>query len=218
MDGVHDLGGKQGFGPVAVTDGDAQFQHDWERRMWGMARAGILTNLTIDWFRHGLERMVPADYLSNRYFDKWCANYMMIYVDNGQMTLGEVLAGHVEAPGEPAPVKTLDEVLAANRGGHISFEVPAGSAPKFAVGDRVLTRRIMPVNHTRLPAYARNATGTVIARHGSHALPDKGALGIHEGEHLYTVSFSAQELWGGDADPRDTVMLELWESYFVPAG
>lgn len=215
MDGVHDLGGKQGFGPIDVTGGDAQFHHDWEKRMWGMARAGILSNLTIDWFRHGLERMKPADYLSNAYFDKWCANYMMIYVDNEQATMEEVLAGKVTVAEPPAAPKTLDEIIEAQKGGHISFEIPIDAAPTYAVGDEVTTKRFMPVNHTRLPAYARNARGTIVAHHGSHALPDAGALGEHVGEHLYTVSFPATELWGDEADPRDTVMLELWESYFV---
>lgn len=215
MDGVHDLGGKQGFGPIDVEGGDAQFHHDWERRMWGMARAGILSNLTIDWFRHGLERMIPADYLSKAYFDKWCANYMMIYVDNEQATMDEVLAGKMDKPEPAAAPKTLSELLEAQKGGHISFEIPIEAPPAYAVGDTVTTKRIMPVNHTRLPAYARNARGTIIAHHGSHALPDAGALGDHVGEHLYTVSFAATELWGDEADPRDTVMLELWESYFV---
>ena len=66
MDGTHDLGGRQGFGPVPVDTGDAPFSHDWEWRMWALARAGIAHGITIDWFRHGLERMVPADYLSYR--------------------------------------------------------------------------------------------------------------------------------------------------------
>ncbi len=215
MDGMHDLGGKQGFGPVDVKNGDVPFHHDWERRMWGMARAGLLSNLTIDWFRHGLERIAPANYLSYRYFDKWCVNYMMIYLDNAQASMDEVLSGHAQTPADPAPAKTLAEVIEAGKGGHVKFEVPIDALPSRAVGDTVLTQRIMPVNHTRLPAYARNARGTIIAHHGSHALPDAGALGMQVGEHLYTVSFAGTELWGAEADPRDTVMLELWESYFV---
>jgi nitrile hydratase len=99
----------------------------------------------------------------------------------------------------------------------VSFEVDASTAPRFRVGDSVETRRHMTSGHTRLPMYARGAPGEVIAHHGAHLLADKGALGIHEGEHLYTVRFTAPALWGEDADSRDSVTLDLWESYLVPA-
>jgi nitrile hydratase len=59
--------------------------------------------------------------------------------------------------------------------------------------------------------------GQVIAHHGSHLFPDEGAHNRHVGQHLYTVSFTARELWGPDTNPRDSVTLELWESYLVPA-
>ena len=76
MDTIHDLGGKQGFGPIPIGD-DKDFHYDWERRVWGIARCGVAHNITIDWFRHGLERMVPADYLTYNYFQKWCTNYFI---------------------------------------------------------------------------------------------------------------------------------------------
>ena len=106
-------------------------------------------------------------------------------------------------------------VLERNRAAHISFSIDIPQSPAFAPGDRVKTRRRVAADHTRLPAYAAAATGTITAHHGSHAIPDRGAAGEHVGDHLYTVEFSAPELWGDDADPRDTVRLELWESYLV---
>ena len=215
MEGTHDLGGKQGFGPIPIETGDAPFEFDWEWRMWGIAREGVAHGITIDWFRHGLERMVPADYLTYRYFQKWCANYFMLLIDGGAITIDEAVKGHAETRTNAAPVKTLDDVMAANAGANFSFEMESTMPSPFAVGDTVVTKRKMSADHTRLPAYARNATGTIINHHGTHPLPDKGALGLHEGEHLYTVSFTASELWGDDSNPRDTVTLELWESYFV---
>lgn len=215
MDGTHDLGGKQGFGPIPIGD-DQPFHHDWERRMWAMARCGILPPGTIiDQFRHGLERMVPADYLTSTYFSKWCANYFMLYVMAEIFTLDETIAGHSDTSAKPCPATTLDQVLQAQRATATDFSAPVGTAPRFATGDTVTTRRQVTANHTRLPAYARSATGTVIRHHGAHLLADKGAEGIHTGEHLYTVSFAAPALWGPQANPRDTVTLELWESYFV---
>ena len=218
MDGVHDLGGKEGFGPIPIDASDNPFQHPWEERMWAMARAGALTeDITIDWFRHAVERMVPADYLGYRYFQKWCTTYFMLFVDNGTFTLEELERGKIEQPAPPAPALSLEAALAANRGSARSFQVPSDVAPRHKVGETVVTRRHMAADHTRLPAYARGARGQIIAHHGAHLLPDKGAKGIHEGEHLYTVAFTAPELWGEAADPRDSVALELWESYFVPA-
>lgn len=215
MDTIHDLGGKQGFGPIPIGD-DEPFDHSWERRMWAIARCGILPPGTIiDQFRHGLERMVPIDYLTLAYFNKWCANYYMLYVNAGVFTMTEVAAGRVDDPAELAPALSLDKVLDAQRNMATDFSLKTDTAPSFAIDDSVTTKRRIPANHTRLPAYARSATGIIIAHHGAHLLADKGADGTHEAEHLYTVAFAATELWGADADPRDSVTLELWECYFV---
>lgn len=215
MDSVHDLGGMQGFGPIDTGKGENQFNHDWERRMWGLARAGTLRDVTIDWFRHTLENMVPGDYLSYNYFQKWATTYLMILADNGTVTMDEITSGHLKNPAPTDEVRTVADILATNRGGNVSFEVETDAAPRFTVGDTVTTKRFTHSGHTRLPAYARDRTGTVIAHHGAHAFPDEGAKGNHMGEHLYTVAFSAPELWGPEANPRDSVTLELWESYFV---
>ena len=218
MDGVHDLGGMQGFGPVPVTTRDAEFRDlaDWQKRMWGLARNPLAPGITIDWFRHGLERMVPADYLSFTYFNKWCANYLMLMLDNGTITMDDVKRGHVETPDAPAAAKTLDDVLGITSKANFSFATEASAEPAYVVGQSIRTHRLASAGHTRLPRYARGARGTVIAHHGCHWLPDEGAKGHHVGEHLYTVAFAATELWGPDADPRDTVTLDLWESYLAP--
>ena len=219
MDGIHDLGGMEGFGPVPVKAGDAHFRDilDWEKRMWGLSRNALAPGITIDWFRHGLERMVPADYLRFAYFNKWCANYLMLMLDNGTITMEDVKRGHVNDPNPPAAVKTLDDTLRINSNAAARFETEALSGPAFTTNQGVRTRRHMPSNHTRLPRYARDRRGTIIAHHGCHALPDEGAKGNHVGGHLYTVCFAAAELWGPEANPRDTVTLDLWERYLVPA-
>lgn len=218
MDGVHDLGGRQGFGPIDTGAGDADFHHDWERRMWGIARAGVLPpGTTIDWFRHGLERMVPGDYLTYSYFQKWASNYLALNIDAGTLTLDEALAGHAAGTAAPATARTVEEALAANRKGDRSFAVDIPAPARFSIGDAVRTPRRVSAPHTRLPGYAAAATGRVIAHHGAHLTPDDGARGIERGEHLYTVVFAATELWGAEADLRDEVTLDLWESYLVPA-
>ncbi len=219
MDGVSDLGGLQGFGPIAVKTGDADFAHlkDWEKRMWALARSNLVPGITIDWFRHCIERMVPADYLSFGYFNKWCTTYLVMMLDNNMIAMDDVRRGHVERPDSRAASRTVEDVLAITRNSARSFETESLTAPAFAIGQQVTTHRLMAARHTRLPRYARGARGTIIAHHGAHLLPDKGALGIEVGEHLYTVAFAARELWGESADARDDVTLELWESYFVRA-
>lgn len=215
MDGIHDLGGKEGYGPVPVKDGDAPFTHDWERRMWGLAREGLAPSITIDWFRHGVELMVPSDYLTQPYFQKWATTYLMILADDGTATLQEIEAGHVDTPAPPAAAKTTAEVIEQVRAACTDFSVPSDAPARFSVGDNVQTLDHGTAPHTRLPAYARGKEGTVIAHHGCHLLPDEGAKGRHVGDHLYTISFTARELWGEDAHPADTVTLELWESYLA---
>ena len=217
MDGIHDLGGREGFGPIPIGD-DTPFAHEWERRMWALSRHGIAPEgATIDWFRHVLERMVPKDYLSFPYFAKWCTTFLAMHLDAGSFTLEEIRAGHTRRRRPPPPPLSLDEVLARQRAMHRDFSAPAAAPPRFAAGDRVRTRRNMPGGHTRLPLYARGRQGQVLVHRGAHLLADAGARGGERGEHLYTVVFGAPELWGEGADPRDSVTLDLWESYLVPA-
>lgn len=219
MDGIHDLGGMEGFGPVKATFDQNPFPglEDWEKTMWGLSRTIPVEGMTIDWFRHVVERMVPKDYISYPYFNKWCATFMVLLVDNGVAAIGEFPQHRTEerrgAPSNDAVQKTLDLVRQRDNSFQKNADVPA----KFRVDQGVRTRKHMASPHTRLPRYARGATGVVIAHHGCHPLPDLSARGTEEPEHLYTVKFDAQTLWGPDANPRDTVSLDLWESYLVPA-
>ncbi len=99
-----------------------------------------------------------------------------------------------------------------------NFERPAPAPARFKQGDRVRTRNINPETHTRLPRYARGKLGTVEAIRGCHVYPDTAALGDHEhAEWLYTVVFSARELWGEAADPTVKVSIEAFEPYLDPA-
>jgi hypothetical protein len=139
----------------------------------------------------------------------------VMMLDNGTITMDDVRRGHVENPDPPAAAKSLDDVLDRARKSDFSFKTDPLTECVFAVGQKVETRRLVTGDHTRLPRYARGARGTIIAHHGAHSLPDKGVHGIEGGEHLYTVTFAARDLWGDDADPRDDVTLDLWESYLV---
>lgn len=219
MDGIHDLGGLEGFGPIPIATGDAAFAdiEAWEQRVWAINCHMVVEGVTIDWFRHGIERMVPTDYLSFAYFNKWCANYLMLLLDNGVISIDDVKRGTTgdQAAGMQGP--TLAEVLDDVKGSNRSFATDDVNPPAFRPGERVRTLAHIRSDHTRLPRYARDVEGKILTHHGSHLLPDEGAKGRHVGAHLYTVCFKATDLWGSDANPRDTVTLDLWEPYLVPA-
>ncbi len=219
MDGIHDLGGMEGFGPVQVTFDENVFPdlEDWEKRMWALSQAVSVPGSTIDWFRHVVELMVPKDYLTFPYFNKWCTTHMVMWIDKGDASIGDFEAGNSASAPQAASLAAVEEIIQENRRRGFSFNVPSDASPAFSVGDVVRTVTQVSPGHTRLPRYARGKVGTVIACHGCHPLPDESAQGREVPEHLYTVKFDAQTLWGPDANPRDSVSLELWESYLVSA-
>jgi nitrile hydratase len=82
----------------------------------------------------------------------------------------------------------------------------------------VRARNLNPTGHTRLPRYARGKVGVVERDHGTHVFPDTNAHGLGESpQHLYSVRFSARELWGDRSGPDDAVYLDLWDDHLEPA-
>jgi len=128
----------------------------------------------------------------------------------------EITAGRALRPGIRLNRKlTLDDAKVMS---FAHFDRTAPGPARFKPGDPVRTKNINPVTHTRLPRYARAKIGTIEAIRGCHVFPDSAATG--QGEHpqwLYTVVFSARELWGEDADPRVKVSIEAFEPYLDPA-
>ena len=84
----------------------------------------------------------------------------------------------------------------------------------FEVGQPVRARVMNPDGHTRLPAYLRGRPGRIERIAGVFDLSDARAKGIRGvSEPLYTVLFDARDLWGADADARQTLTADLYESY-----
>ncbi len=99
-----------------------------------------------------------------------------------------------------------------------SARVAEDVAPNFKVGDRVRARNFNPPTHTRLPRYVRGKLGTIIIDHGVFVTPDTVAHGQGEQpQHVYCVAFTGDELWGGNASPKDKVCIDLWDSYLERA-
>lgn len=110
--------------------------------------------------------------------------------------------------------KDVEHVLQHSRGARVDVEVAA----KFKPGDRVLTRNMHPTGHTRLPRYARARHGTIACDYGVFIFPDTHAAGEGtKAQHLYSVRFSAQALWGSQASAADGIYLDLWDDYLDPA-
>jgi nitrile hydratase subunit beta len=218
MDSVHDLGGRQGFGPIDTKESDEPFHAPWEARLLGIARAMARpADWTIDRFRFVRESMDPVDYLTRRYYDQWLQTYAALMIDSGVATVAELASG--KSAGKPqgiAPPMSADAVAKAKRG-MARFDRPSEAAPKFAPGDAVVTLRNGAPGHTRLPQYARGRTGRVEHHHGAHVLPDRNIDGSGHAEPLYTVSFAATELWPDAVGRNDRVYLDLWESYLARA-
>jgi ribosomal protein L21E len=88
-------------------------------------------------------------------------------------------------------------------------------ADRFSPGDQVRTSRADPAHHTRLPRYARGATGTVVEPQGRHVLPDDSVRRLTTApQTVYAVRFTARELFG---EGEHGVVLDLWESYLEAA-
>lgn len=217
MNGVHDMGGMHGLGPVLLEADEPVFHHRWEGRVHAMTIASP-TRGNIDAGRHERELIPGPDYLAMSYYQKWFASLSALLLKSGLVTPQEIEAGQA-APGSARGTPRLpaaDVTKAMTQPSSYLREVTA--PPAFQPGDRVRARQMNPPGHTRLPRYARGHVGVIERRHGAHVLPDSNAHGLGEDpRHLYTVCFTARELWGPDAPARDSVRLDLWEPYLERA-
>ncbi len=223
MDGIHDLGGMHGFGKVEREENEPPFHARWEAIVvasflatWG---AGLIN---IDEFRHAIERMDPADYLTSSYWERWLDGTVRLLTEKGIIDRADIDArtaifkGHPDAT-PPAWPSSEKITMPKNPAPATSFR-ESKAPPRFTVGDSVLTKVDHRAGHTRLPRYARGRRGVVAAQRGVHVFPDTNAHGLGEHpQHLYSVRFTAVELWGPAAEPKQVVHIDLWESYLRSA-
>jgi nitrile hydratase len=219
MNGVHDMGGMQGFGPIHPEANEPVFHASWEGRVFALTRGiGAWGKSNLDAGRSGLESLPPSDYLNMSYYQKWYVRMVANLVDTGLVTRSETDSG-MPAPGTPkmTPPLTVARVPAfISNGAPKIRNVPATA--NFRAGQRVRARNINPPTHTRLPRYARGKTGIVERDHGIFVFPDSNALFLGEKpQHLYSVRFVARELWGAQAKPTDAVYIDMWDDYLEPA-
>jgi nitrile hydratase len=218
MNGPQDLGGQMGFGPVAPEKNEPVFHAPWERRALALTLAmGATREWNIDIGRHARESLPPAQYLSSSYYEIWLAGLCKLMLARGLVTADEIASGKMAV----APKKVAGKLLADNVAAALAKGGPSNrtdAAPRYKLGDRVRTRNMHPATHTRLPRYLRGHVGEIVRLHGTHVFPDSNAHGKGEApQPLYTVRFSARDVWGEARHPKDTISADLWESYLEPA-
>ncbi len=219
MNGIHDMGGMHGLGPIELETGEPVFHEAWEGRVMALASAMDPWGAwSLDRFRFLRESLPPADYLRLGYYHQWLIVHTRLNLEAGHVTEDELASGRA-APGTEKRTPRLrpEDALRAIRGG-AHGRSPAEAAPKFRPGDGVVARNPNPAGHTRLPRYARGRNGVVQRDHGVFVFADSNARG--EGErpqHVYSVRFAARELWGPAAPAGDSIHLDLWDDHLDPA-
>jgi len=218
MNGVHDMGGMHGFGPVQPEPNEPVFHARWEARVYALSGAmGAWRRWNIDAGRYRTERLPPADYLRMSYYEKWLASLVARSIDAGLVTAEEVASGRMAAGSTPSVPPLTADALPAILAKGSSTQRAISTNPRFAPGATVRAKNIHPTGHTRLPRYVRGRLGVIEREHGAHVFPDSNAR--YQGENpqpLYTVRFAARELWGDAANPADAVYLDLWDDYLDP--
>src|SRR5258705_1120213 len=166
MDGVHDLGGMHGFGPVEREANEPVFHARWEAVVYAIMRASMSNGLyNLDEFRHGIERMDPAHYLRSGYYEHWLDGIARVLLEKGVVSAEELERRTEFFTTQPDATATV-AVRAMPSGPPPGFgwmadpsERPATAPPRFAPGEAVVTRHIPLPRHTRLPRYARGRRG-----------------------------------------------------------
>jgi len=223
VNGVHDMGGQQGFGPVLIEEAKPLFHADWESRAMAMTVAmGASGQWNIDLSRSARESLPPDIYLSSSYYEIWVRALEKLMLERHMVTAAELETGHmITPPVNVSKVLTRDSVDAALKAGSPT-ERPIDQPALFKVGQKVRALNMRPQGHTRLPRYVRGHVGTIVSLHGGHVMPDQHTLRALPPfqvrvEWLYTVVFEGPTLWGSDSDPTLEVTVDAWQSYLEAA-
>ena len=213
-----DLGGRAHDGPVTPEAEGNPFHARWEERVHALTLAmGATGAWNLDMSRAARETLTDYDALG--YYGRWLRGLEKLLGERGLVTPDEITAGRVLRAGPVLPRVLAAADVAAVLARGAPTERPASMPARFAVGERVRTRRDVAPHHTRLPGYARGKCGIVESIRGVHVFADAHARGQGEQpQWLYTVVFGEAELWGARA-PRQrlSVAIDAWEPYLERA-
>jgi nitrile hydratase beta subunit len=233
MNGIHDVGGMDGLGPMVLEENEPVFHEPWEAKVRALS---VLVNRKrhlyyIDESRHTTERIDPVYYMGSGYYQLWLLRLETMLMEKGVLMEKEIEEKMQQfSPGayfEPA-LKDFRKVRPHNPSAHRRFALPTSTGvdqpdgpiiPKYSPGMTVWTKVMAPLGHTRIPRYVRGKQGVIDAIHGNFVLPDiRVEKGINLYQPVYRVRFDARDLWGEDAAPNDKLYIELWEDYLEFGG
>jgi len=214
VNGIHDMGGMDGFGPVEPEQNEPTFHEAWEGRILAIQRSLVYGGAWhIDSSRFALESLPPQTYLRSTYYQRWVHAIENNLIANGYVSRDELQSGHAVTVTPPLKRKLTPDIVRAGLT-RASFYRQEQASRLFRPGDRVRTKNIHPITHTRLPRYARDKVGTIESCHGCHLYPDSVAKGAGDDpQWLYTVVFEGRELWGENADPTIRVSIDAFQPY-----
>ena len=91
MNGIHDLGGMDGIGPIVREHNEPVFHSDWERKVFGMFILTIVGGLfNDDEFRQSRESLEPVKYLEYSYYHQWLIAVQRLLVEKGILKMDEI--------------------------------------------------------------------------------------------------------------------------------
>lgn len=226
MNGVHDLGGMEGFGAVDPPAKEPVFYSDWERRVFSMFLPFGFAGLNLDQFRYGIEQLHPVEYLAGRYYEHWLHTIEHGLIEKGVISeeeLEERTRRFRENPNADLPdggdADQADTFIGIYKAGASTRRPDEAREPRFAVGDRVRVRNMNPHGHTRCQRYLRGKEGVITEVYDAFVLPDTNYKEAGENpQRVYNVRFTAEEVWGpSDGGERHAIHTDLWEPYLEPA-
>jgi nitrile hydratase subunit beta len=204
MDGMHDLGGRQGFGPIRYTVDAPAFHANWEVRVNSLYSLAVRSGIfNMDEYRHAIERMEPRHYLLASYYERSLTSLATLLIEKGVVTQEEL-----------------------ERRAQGAFPLATASAPgrtntltreRFQPGDRVRVRNDYVPGHVRMPGYIRGKVGVVVSESPAYPFPDAHAHGVAaEDEPTYDLRFRSEDLWPNSTDPA-LIHVGVFQSYLERA-
>ena len=171
MHGPHDVGGRDGLGPIAtefLEPGIPDWRYPFEGRMHAVTAMAIAKGaFNLDEQRHGIELMKWSDYTDSTYYAHWLFSVEKLLNDKGYITPrrdrhadGRTRsAEHDAAPreaGDPVPLRREDGRRALE--GHPARPARRGP-PVYDVGATVRVRNIHDTSTTACPGTSTAPAG-----------------------------------------------------------
>ena len=227
MNGIHDMGGMHGFGPIEIEENEPVFHDPWEGRVYGIVTT--IRDAHDVYGPHGsrfyIESIPPDRYLASSYYEKW-----MLALENALLARGLLSGEEIEARTseyrdnpdatvprreDPEATRRVIEDIRLRR--PLARAPDASIRPTYQVGDAVRARQINPKGHTRLPRYVRGKKGEIEKLYKIQDIQDHVPESKRGPQPVYSVRFEAAELWGDAAEANQSLYIDMWESYLEPA-